>query len=125
MHYLITHKDTGIQISFIFKAFLMNNGTHINVNEKNKEAVLDWFCEYAYFAIDKYGLYNFRISSLKFNHEKFNVNFEIKDSLEKNSLSLFNINEIIKLILKPDPKKEFPLVLEGNLYYPIGYVPEY
>ena len=145
MKYFISHFDSHIQISFIFKAFLMHNGTHINITEKNQEAVLYWFCEYAYFAIDKYDIKNFKISPLKFHPENFNVSFEIKNKEEieesdlepfskeygtskkkiVSTISLFDITEIIKLILKPDPKKEFPLVLDSILYYPVGYVPEY
>ncbi len=133
MRYFISHKDTCVQISFVFKAFLMNKGMHINITESAQESVLDWFCEYSYFAIDKYSLSNFRISPLKFHPESFNVSFDIKTSkfnLEEttengNSLSIFNIKEIIKMILKPDPKKESPLVLDNIKYYPIGYIPEY
>jgi hypothetical protein len=114
----------------------MNNGTHTCVTEKTQEAVLDWFCEYAYFAIDKYSLSNFRIFPIKFHPEQFNVTFEMKENQAnslhsvisedfKKSLSLFKVTEIIKMILKPDPRKEFPLVLDTILYYPIGYIPEY
>lgn len=133
MRYFISHKDKCIQISFTFKAFLMNNGTHTYVTEKTQESVLYWFCEYAYFAIDKHSLYNFRIFPVKSNPEQFNVTFEMKESLEnsnisedfKKSLNLFKVIEIIKMILKPDPKKEFPLVLDDTEYHPIGYIPEY
>jgi hypothetical protein len=132
MRYLISHTDTCIQISFSFKAFLMNNGTHTNITEKTQESVLNWFCEYAYFAIDKYSLSNFRITPLMFPNENFSVSFEIKTSTTnkdlhelKKSLSLFTITEIIKMILKPDPKKEFPLLLDDTEYHPIGYIPEY
>jgi hypothetical protein len=143
MHYLISHKDTSIQVSFVFKAFLMNNGIHVDVTEKNKESVLNWFCEYAYFAIDKYDLHNFRISHVKFHPERFSMSFEIKNKKEVinepsdnpecgtssvtliPTLGLFDVTKIIKMLLKPDPKKEIPLVLDEKLYYPIGYIPEY
>lgn len=143
MRYFISHRDTCVQISFVFKAFLICNGTHVNVTEKNQESVLNWFCEYAYYPTTKYNIQNFRISPIKYDPEKFNITFEIKNEKEiinkkledsscgalsttlVSNLNLFDITEIIKKILKPDPKKEFPLVLEGKLYYPIGYIPEY
>ena len=143
MRYFISHKDDCVQISFVFKAFLMKQGTHVNITDKTQESVLNWFCEYAYFAIDKYSLHNFRISPIKYHPEKFSISFDIKNTEEiinkpsedkacgvpnitlRPTLSLFNVTEIIKMLLKPDFKKEFPLVLDDILYYPVGYIPEY
>jgi hypothetical protein len=108
MLYCVKKIGTKYNITYVAKVTLTANKKSVAMTEEYTEEVMNWFREYTYLVRDDYSLKNFIVSPLKHHNDKIKICFELEDTY-----SLFDVSTIIRLLLNPDIKNEFPLFING------------
>ncbi len=119
MYYVKAHLIGGNQISYMFKAYFVQNDKRTLISKEYSEEVANWFREYTYLVRDKYNLKNFKVATMN-HHYTFKVSFDIPSAY-----SLFEVGEIVQMLLDPDTDEEFPILIGGIPHYVVGEIPEF
>jgi hypothetical protein len=121
MKYYVKNQLCGNnQISYVFKTQFIVDGKYTIIPKEYSEDAMNWFNEYTYLVRDKYNLKNFKAKALNHHHDTFKAVFDIP-----NTYSLFEVGEIVEMLLNPDIEGEFPIVIKGIPHYVVGEIPEF